>query len=64
MEKEFDHKKKHCIEGIHCNVENCYYHEAGTKCTAQEISVGPDCAHCSDETVCSTFKPKEGSAQG
>lgn len=52
--------KKRCkIEGIRCNVENCYYHDQKTDCTAREISVGPDCAHCSDETVCSTFKPKE-----
>ena len=64
MEQDFDRKKKHCkIEGIRCNVENCYYHDQETNCTAHEISVGPDCAHCSDETVCSTFKPKEG-AQG
>ena len=60
MEKEFAHKKKHCkIEGIHCNVENCYFHDEQTNCTAHEISVGPNSAHCSEETVCSTFKPKE-----
>lgn len=60
MEMHDTEKKRQCkIEGIRCSVENCYYHDAKTHCTAGEISVGPDCAHCSDETVCSTFKPKE-----
>ena len=48
MEKEFERKKKHCIEGIHCKVGNCYYNNEQTGCTAHEISVGPDCAHCSE----------------
>ena len=52
--------KKRCkIDGIHCDVENCHYHDGACNCTAGQISVGPNCAHCSDETVCSTFKPKE-----
>ena len=67
-EKQMEHNNcmneqtgKHChkIEGIRCNVENCYYHDAQTNCTAHEISVGPGCAHCSDDTICATFKPRE-----
>ena len=51
---------KHCpIEGICCKVENCYYHDQQTHCTAREVSVGPGCAHCSEDTVCATFKPRE-----
>lgn len=46
------------IKGIKCNVENCYYHDQETDCTAGEIAVGPRCADCSDETLCITFKPK------
>lgn len=54
-----NHSCRH-IEGICCNVENCYYHDCGTHCTAHEISVGPHHAGSSDETVCSTFRPKTG----
>ena len=47
------------IKGIRCSVENCYYHQKETDCTAQEIAVGPHCADCSGDTVCATFKPRE-----
>ncbi len=47
------------IKGIKCNVQNCYYHDRETCCTAGEISVGPHSAECSGETLCATFKPKE-----
>lgn len=57
-----DRKQNCCckhIKGIHCEVTNCYYHDADTYCTAEEVSVGPACADCSGETLCVTFKPKE-----
>ncbi len=47
------------IKGIKCNVENCYYHDCETHCTAHEISVGPSSASTSGETLCATFKPKD-----
>ena len=46
------------IKGIKCNVQNCYYHDMDTCCTASEISVGPRSACSSGETLCATFKPK------
>ncbi len=46
------------IAGIKCNVQNCYYHDQETCCTAKEISVGPREAENSGETLCATFKPK------
>ena len=47
------------IKGIKCNVQNCYYHDCETHCTASEIAVGPHSAVSSGETLCATFKPKE-----
>lgn len=47
------------IKGIKCNVQNCYYHDCDTYCTANEIAVGPRNADSSGETLCATFKPKE-----
>ena len=47
------------IKGIKCDVQNCYYHDADTHCTAEQISVGPRQADSSGETLCVTFKPKE-----
>ncbi len=52
------HTCKH-IKGIKCNVQNCYYHDCETYCTANEIAVGPRSADTSSETLCATFKPKE-----
>ena len=46
------------IKGIKCNVQNCYYHDCDTYCTAGEIAVGPHSADSSSETLCATFKPK------
>ena len=46
------------IKGIKCNVQNCYYHDCETYCTAGEIAVGPHNAGSSSETLCATFKPK------
>ena len=58
-----EENRKECgckhIKGIHCDVQNCYYHDADTYCTAEQIAVGPNCAGCSGETLCVTFKPKE-----
>ena len=47
------------IKGIKCNVQNCYYHDMDTCCTATEISVGPRNASASGDTLCTTFKPKD-----
>ena len=47
------------IKGIKCSVQNCYYHDMETCCTAHEISVGPRNADSSGDTLCATFKPKE-----
>ena len=48
------------IKGIKCNVTNCYYYDMETCCTATEIAVGPHSATSSGDTLCTTFKPKQG----
>ncbi|MDR3552659.1 MAG: DUF1540 domain-containing protein [Clostridia bacterium] len=46
------------IDGIHCEVTNCAYHDPKCKCGADKINVGPTFASSSTDTVCSTFKQK------
>ena len=46
------------IKGIHCDVRNCVYNEAGCECHADHIAVGPSHAATGSETACVTFKPK------
>lgn len=46
------------VDGIHCEVTNCVYHDEKCKCSADGISVGPTFAASGTDTVCSTFKPK------
>ena len=46
------------IKGVKCDVENCYYNDCATHCTASEIAVGPHSADSSGETLCATLKPK------
>lgn len=61
MEEKYCQNCEH-IDGIKCNVENCYYHKNQCDCTAHEVSVGsvgPHCADCSGDTLCATFRPKE-----
>lgn len=45
--------------GISCNVQNCVYHAGDCHCVAEKISVGPNSASTSADTVCATFKQKE-----
>lgn len=47
------------LKGIRCDVQNCYYHDCDTYCTAEQVAVGPRSADSSAETLCATFKPKE-----
>lgn len=47
------------IEGIHCDVTNCVYHEKEHQCTASCIQVGPSFASTSDDTACATFMQKK-----
>ncbi len=62
-EKMEENKRSGCgcghIDGIKCNVQNCYYHDCETYCTAKEIAVGPHSACASGDTLCATFKPRE-----
>lgn len=46
------------IEGIKCDVSNCYYNQDSTYCTAGEIKVGPHNALTPDDTACITFRPE------
>lgn len=46
------------INGIHCDVKNCKYHDPDCKCSAEHIVVGPTYASSNEETVCSTFDRK------
>ena len=47
---------------ISCNVSNCAYNDEQCHCTAGEVVVGQQfcnsTAQTSDETVCSTFYPR------
>lgn len=45
------------LYGIHCDVTNCYYNER-KECHAEEITVGPQYAATSSDTVCATFRPR------
>ncbi|MBQ5746922.1 MAG: DUF1540 domain-containing protein [Clostridia bacterium] len=50
--------KKH-NEGISCMVKNCTYHDGERYCTVKEISVGPNHAKTSADTICATFKARD-----
>lgn len=50
------YESKHATIG--CDAENCSYNEAGSICAASHIKVDGQRANCTDETCCSTFKPK------
>ena len=50
--------KKH-NEGISCMVKNCAYHDGERYCMTKEISVGPNHANTSADTICATFKPRD-----
>ena len=63
MEKKYENDckcdmSKH-IDGIKCDVKNCVYHSGKNECCAGCISVGPQSAKSSTDTVCVTFKAKE-----
>ena len=45
--------------GVTCEVSGCRFHDAGGTCTASCISVGPQNAKKSSETICATFKPEK-----
>lgn len=49
------------IKGIQCDAKNCIYNDCKTHCTANCISVGPQNATCSSDTVCATFRDKNTS---
>ena len=47
------------IHGVYCDVKTCMYHDSVEHCTAKKISIGPSFASTSNDTICSTFKPKK-----
>ena len=51
------HQNGKSIPGIKCDVTNCHYNDMNHKCTAREVSVGPQYANSSADTICATFKP-------
>ena len=53
---------KTCREnrGVRCDVINCVYHDGDAYCTADRIAVGPTYASSTSDTVCATFKAKQG----
>ena len=53
------HEGNKQIKGVHCDVQNCAYHNGQNECYAGTICVGPNEASCSANTVCATFKPKK-----
>jgi hypothetical protein len=48
------------LKGIFCDVKNCVYHDGDAYCTADRIAVGPTYASSTSDTVCATFKAKQG----
>ena len=48
------------IKGITCDVKNCIYHDGDAYCTADRIAVGPTYASSTSDTVCATFRAKQG----
>ncbi len=44
--------------GIDCNVTNCIFNKEDCHCTAEKITVGPQNASTSADTLCATFKNK------
>jgi hypothetical protein len=57
-ERNCCNNNKNVIKGITCDVTNCAYNQADGKCCAGHIKVGPEQAHASRETLCTTFKNK------
>ena len=51
---------KNVIPGISCDVTNCVYHCEDCTCAAGSIQVSGSCKEGNNETVCDTYKPKEG----
>lgn len=58
-EHKSDNAPKH-IKGIVCDVHNCAHHDGECYCTADKIAVGPSYACSCTDTVCATFKQKQG----
>ena len=52
------HVDKHEIKDVDCRVTNCQFHDGEKKCCAGHISVGPNHALTSKDTICGTFKCK------
>lgn len=52
------------ISGIKCDVTNCHYNDLNHHCIAREITVGPQFANSSADTVCATFKPGGSTTTG
>lgn len=46
------------ISGVHCEVENCYYHKSGNKCGASNINIQNRSSSSVEETDCATFRHK------
>ncbi len=46
------------LNGVKCIVTSCFYNKGGNKCMADQILVEPKNAQTSDDTDCSTFRPK------
>ncbi len=53
-------KTCHQNSGVSCDVTNCVYHDGSSVCTAEKINVGPSYATSCTDTVCATFKQKNG----
>lgn len=48
-------------KGVVCDVIHCGFNDGSGGCTAERIAVGPSSASECADTVCATFKPREGS---
>ena len=49
------------LSSVKCDVTNCVHNVEGRECSADSITVcsSCNCADCSDDTLCKTFKSRE-----
>ena len=57
-------KSKKPIKGVICDAVNCEYNTGDGECHAKQISVGPLYASSCTDTVCATFRKREGIQTG
>ena len=58
--KKSDKNENKPIKGVICEAVNCQYNSGEGQCCASQIAVAPIYAQACTDTVCATFKLKDG----